>query len=201
MSNANDRELINLILSGNSHAADLFVERFSRFVFCVLKRDFRLSQEDAEDIFQQVWLRLWEGDYRRLRHWQGSGSFVPYLGIIVRNLAADHFRSHPSARNRSGESESEKGDDAGPEPGCNEINPEKLAALEERRRMVRKASASLSQRDQELLQRRYFRQQSYAEIAADMDMTVNNVGVALSRAEARLGEILHSRDPDLFPYK
>ncbi len=38
---------------------------------------------------------------------------------------------------------------------------------------------------------------SYREIAAAMDMTVTNVGVALARAEGRLRALVLERYPDL----
>jgi len=48
----------------------------------------------------------------------------------------------------------------------------------------------LSVRDRDLIQRRYYQEQSYREIADALGLTVNHVGVALYRAESRLKLIL-----------
>lgn len=185
MSIATDRELINLVLMGSALAADTFVERFSRFVFWILMHDLHLSREDGEDVFQQVWLHLWEADYRRLRHWRGNGFFASFLAVIVRHLAVDHLRDRPPTRDRPGNPESELEYLTNPGPSGNVADPEELAILEEQRGALREAVVYLSPRDRELIGRKYFRQQTYQGIAGEMGMTVNNVGVALARAEHR----------------
>ena len=54
----------------------------------------------------------------------------------------------------------------------------------------RAAIARLSERDRDLIHRRYYQEQSYRQIADALGLTVNHVGVALFRAESRLKLIL-----------
>jgi DNA-directed RNA polymerase specialized sigma24 family protein len=48
----------------------------------------------------------------------------------------------------------------------------------------------LSERDRDLIHRRYYLEESYRDIAEALGLTVNHVGVALFRAESRLKVIL-----------
>jgi len=52
------------------------------------------------------------------------------------------------------------------------------------------AMGKLSERDRDLIHRRYYQEESYREIADALGLTVNHVGVALFRAESRLRLIL-----------
>ncbi len=190
-----DGELIARVVGGDPAAADLFVGRFGRFVLCILGRGLNLATQDAEEVFQQVWLRLWEDDYRRLRHWRGEGEFKSYLAILVRRAAYDYLR----ARSKNGWLDNSPDDSvlsgqfdpAALEPGADE-----MAAAAELRQATRSALARLNPRDRDLITRRHMQGQSYREIAEEMHLTVNNVGVALSRAEGRLRAIMIERYPD-----
>jgi len=55
---------------------------------------------------------------------------------------------------------------------------------------LKAAIGKLSERDRDLIHRRYYLEESYREIANALGITVNHVGVALFRAESRLKLIL-----------
>ena len=175
-----DRALIARVLAGETPAADLMVSRFTRFVWAILVRQLGLPRDLAEDLFQEVFVRLWEDDYRRLRSWSGEGDFASYLAPIVRNLALDRLRVNPDRHERPLDSRDEwSGLDGEPDA-------EELAWIHEQREILRRAVGGLSERDRELVRRRYEQELSYREIAGAMNMTVNHVGVALARLTERL---------------
>lgn len=188
-----DRELIAGVLARAPGAADLFVARFSRFVWAILIHDMRLRRDAAEDLSQDVFVRLWEDDYRRLRIWRGEGAFASYLGPIVRRLALDFLRGNPAVVTRSldGGEEDRVLDPPDPDPG-----PEELAMVEEDRERLARAVERLGERDSELYRLRHEQDLEYREIAARMEMTVNAVGVALSRLLKRLRQSMEPEPPD-----
>ena len=69
----------------------------------------------------------------------------------------------------------------------------------ERRRILREAIDGLSPREREIIRRRHYDGESYAEIALGLGITVNHVGVLLYTAENQLREIVSHQDPELFP--
>ncbi len=180
-----DRELIARILGEDAGAADLFVTRFTRFVWAILVRHLRLETEVAEELHQEVFLRLWEDDYRRLRLWSGDGDFAYYLAPIVRNLAMDRLRAHPGTAEVPLEQDDRSCRLLDPDP-----DPEELARIQEQRRALEAAVLRLTGRDRELYRRRYDLDESYRQIAEAMGLTVNNVGVSLARLTGRLTRVL-----------
>ena len=93
-----DRQLIDRVLAGDTRAADAFVTRFTRLVWAILIRQTALAAGQVEDVYQGVFVRLWEDDYRRIRNWSQNGDFAAYLAPIVRHLALDALRRTPGDR-------------------------------------------------------------------------------------------------------
>ena len=55
-----DAQLVSRCRAGEAAAWNEFVERFSRYVYAICGRGFRLPQQDAEDVFQEVFARAFE---------------------------------------------------------------------------------------------------------------------------------------------
>ncbi len=176
-----DRVLVDRLLAGDTEAADLFVTRFTRLVWAILARDFRVPEDVREDIFQDLFEALWDDDYRRLRQWAREGDFAAYLCPIVRRRAIDHIRQqHPDRVRALPEPDADDDlTDGGP-------GPEELAWLEEQRAKVEQALEDCSPEDREIYRMRFAEERSYAEIAHELDMTVNNVGVRINRLTEKL---------------
>ena len=54
----NDRDLVRACLSGNQQAWAAIVEKYKGLVYSVPVR-YRMSPQDAADVFQEVWLDLY----------------------------------------------------------------------------------------------------------------------------------------------
>jgi RNA polymerase sigma factor (sigma-70 family) len=145
--------------------------------------------DDAADAFQEIFLKLQEKDFHRLRQWRGRAPLDAYMVVVVRRLARDYVRAQHQEKVVEG---------ANPDPVDPAPTPEEVALLAERRRAVQTCRERQAERDRELLDLRYTLDLSYQAIAARMSMTVSNVGVALSRAEARIARCLRERYPSLF---
>ena len=92
-----DRELIAAVGSGDPEAAALFVERFFRFIVAIAGRFARTRTSLIYNVPQIVIEQLWDGDFRRLRMWNGEGDFASYLAPIVKRRSLDYLRT-PWAR-------------------------------------------------------------------------------------------------------
>lgn len=193
-----EQELIARILKGDTAAERWFVQRFESLIRHIL-REMRLAPQDQDDLFQQVFLHLWEDRCRRLGQWhgEGRGGLVSYLRTIVKRQIFDSLRRRTTVTISLSQVEEE-----GNTPRFNFFHvppgPEAAAITQEQKRAVQTAIYSLLQRDAQLIRRRYYLGQSYKEIAAAMEMTVNHVGTALARAEKRLRFKLEERYPGLF---
>ena len=60
----------------------------------------RFPREEAarEDVYQDICLKLVEDDFRRVRAYDGRGSFVGYVLTVVERILIDHVRRHVPRR-------------------------------------------------------------------------------------------------------
>ena len=167
--------LVSRILEGDSGALDELISLYRSLIYAILVRHLNFPPDDADEIFQRFLVRIWENDFRRLRAWRRNAPLAAYIGKMVRNLAGDFRRE----RRRDTQI-----DDA----GQSILDYSHLEA--DRAHVVEAALSELSDRDRELIYRRYYLGQTYREIADELGMTPNHAGVALSRAQLRLKQIL-----------
>jgi RNA polymerase sigma factor (sigma-70 family) len=173
-----EMRLVTRLLSGDGCALEQFVQTYRRFITSVLSRQPNLYSQDVDEVYQRFLLHIWEDGYRRLRPWRGTRSLRSYLSAIARNLARDYRRERSRSSDHAAECEIALMTTA--ETHCDWSSTAVLTAAVEK----------LSVRDRDLIHRRYYREETYREIADALGLTVNHVGVALFRAETRLKLIL-----------
>jgi RNA polymerase sigma factor (sigma-70 family) len=169
-----DARLVASVCAGDEPSIEAFVSTYRQLAFAILTRYLNLPFEDADEVFQRFLFHLWENNFRRLRRWSGKTALSSYLTKILRNLAHDYRRQ---LRFESKEIPDLPIDD----PGLMHV---------ELRTMMESALRQLSEQDRDLIHRRFYLEQSYAEMAAALGVTENSLGVALTRAKRRLRNIL-----------
>src|SRR3954454_20935837 len=88
-SHLTDAELVARCRAGDEQAWAELVERFSRYVYAIATQGFRLSDNDAEDVFQEVFART----YERLAALRADSPVKPWLAQVTRNLFIDKLRN------------------------------------------------------------------------------------------------------------
>jgi RNA polymerase sigma factor (sigma-70 family) len=162
-------ELLDRCRAGDEAAWGELVDRYSRYVHAIVVRGFQLSPADAEDVFQEVFFRT----YQHLDRVYDDEALRPWLGQLTRRLCLDVLRRqgrvHPDA---------DAGDDvAAFDPALERIEQ----ALD-----VRAALGLLSEHCQEMLDRFFARDQSYATIGAELDLPPGTIASRISRCLGRL---------------
>jgi len=82
-----DDELIAAYLKGQTEAFGVLFQRYKNGIFFVVRNYFH-NRERAEEVFQEVFLKLLE----RLDHFDGSGSFRGWFFTLCRNHCIDRLR-------------------------------------------------------------------------------------------------------------
>src|SRR5205823_13229230 len=77
-STLSDRELVARCRAGDQQAWNELVERFSRYVYAISVQAFRLSEPDAEDVFQEVFARA----YQHLDKLRDDAAVRPWLAQL-----------------------------------------------------------------------------------------------------------------------
>ena len=83
-----DSDLVERCLRGERGAWDELVLRYSRYVYAVVSQGYHLRGPDAEDAFQEVFLRI----YERLGSLRDPAMFEQWLFALARNAALDFIR-------------------------------------------------------------------------------------------------------------
>lgn len=175
-----DAALVTLCRRGDRAAWNLLVERFGRYVDAIARRDYRLNEADAEEVFQEVFARTYEG----LAGLRDDAAIRPWIGQLTRRLCVDRLRA--AKRERS------DADIVADETV--RAHEERLADLEEAI-MVDEALASLPADAREILDRFFLRDQSYRTIAEEMGLPSGTIASRIARGLARLRARLE--DPEV----
>src|SRR4051794_27281452 len=84
-----DSELVARCRAGDQQAWAELVDRFSRYVYAISVQAFRLSDADAEDVFQEVFARA----YQHLDGLRDDAAVRPWLAQLTRRLCIDRLRA------------------------------------------------------------------------------------------------------------
>jgi RNA polymerase sigma-70 factor (ECF subfamily) len=172
-----DSELVARCRNGDQQAWSELVERFSRYVYAISVQAFRLSDADAEDVFQEVFARA----YQHLDGLRDDAAVRPWLAQLTRRLCIDRLRS--AARERP--TADEELELAGSE--------ETLTLLEEAL-TVNEALAETPEHCREVLDRFFARDESYKTIGEALELPAGTIASRISRCLARLRELLEGRN-------
>jgi RNA polymerase sigma factor (sigma-70 family) len=172
-----DSELVARCRAGDEEAWAELVDRFSRYVYAISVQAFRLSDADAEDVFQEVFARA----YQHLDGLRDDAAVRPWLAQLTRRLCIDRLRA--SARERP--TADEELELAGSE--------ETLTMLEEAL-TVHEALAEIPEHCREILDRFFARDESYKTIGEVLDLPSGTIASRISRCLARLRELLEGRN-------
>jgi RNA polymerase sigma factor (sigma-70 family) len=171
-----DAELVARCRAGEADAWHQLVERFSRYVYAIAVRGFRLPEPDAEDVFQEVFART----YERLDRLRDDDAIRPWLAQLTRRLCVDRLRAG-GREDLPGEL---------PEQGADD---QWMARLDEAL-TVHDAMAKLPDNCRDVLDRFFCRDESYIAIGEALDIPSGTIASRISRCLSRMRDLLEGRN-------
>lgn len=175
-----DAQVVAQVLAGKQAQYRLLVERHQQAVF---NAAYRLlgSQEESADVAQEAFLRA----YQALRSFQPDKLLAPWLCRIAINLALNRLKQRRPALSLDDEQQPAALD-------LSDLSAEPQAAVleAERQQVLRRAILALPPEQRAVIELRHFQEQSYEEIAAQLNLSLANVKSHLFRARKRLRQIL-----------
>ena len=170
MNAASDAELVARCLANEQGAWEELVDRYARYVYAIAARVYRLEPSDAEDVFQEVFARVFE----RLDTLRDVDALRPWIAQTTRRCAVDALRR--SGRETVVEQLPDGAD-------------ESLAQLDEAM-TVHAALAGLSPDCREILDRFFTRDESYRTIGTELELPPGTIASRIARCLARLRDVL-----------
>ena len=163
-----DASLAARCRTGDHDAWRQLVERFSRYVYAIILRGYRLNADDAEDVFQDVFARA----YEKLPALRDDEAIKPWLAQLTRHRCLDRLRERR---------ETSLDDIAEPM-----AEPDRAIEQIELATTLQAAIEQLPDRCAEILDRFFTQDQSYRTIGAALDLPAGTIASRISRCLARL---------------
>ena len=173
---ATDAQLVSRCRSGDQAAWNELVERFSRYVFAICVQAFRLPPQDAEDVFQEVFARV----YQHLDRLRSDDSIRPWIAQLTRRLCIDRLRSS----GREGPAELDDLDPGGVD--------EALGGLEDAL-TVRASLDAVGDPCRDILDRFFCRDESYKAIGDALGLPAGTIASRISRCLGKVRAELEGR--------
>ena len=175
-----DAQLVAQCRAGDESAWRELVARYSRYVHAIATQAFRLSDDDAEDVFQEVFTRT----YTRLDALRDDAAIRPWLAQLTRNLCLDRIRE--ATRTQPAEDVDPGGAD------------ETLTQIDDAL-TVQDAMTRLGDPCAELLDRFFCRDQSYRVIGDELELPAGTIASRLSRCLTKLRAEFEGRNDGAQP--
>jgi len=179
---ATDAQLVARCRKGDPAAWNELVERFSRYVYAIAVQAFRLSPHDAEDVFQEVFARV----YQHLDRLRDDEAIRPWIAQLTRRVCIDRLRA--------GGRESPVDVDLLEPGGVDEA----LEGLDDAL-AVRAGLEAVGEPCREILDRFFARDESYRTIGEALDLPAGTIASRISRCLSKLRRQLEGRKPRFQP--
>jgi RNA polymerase sigma factor (sigma-70 family) len=176
-----DAQLVARCRDGDQDAWRELVARFSRYVYAISCQAYRLRQEDAEEVFQEVFSRA----YQHLGKLRDDEAIRPWIGQLTRRLCIDRLRA------------GSREDIVDPDAMVGGVD-DKMETIDEAF-AVHEAMAELSENCREILDRFFARDESYQTIGAALEIPSGTIASRISRCLSRLRELFEGRNPEARP--
>ncbi len=183
-----DTRLMIGVRDDEAGAFESLVEKYQQRLLAVLHHVVG-SASDAEDIAQEVFLRI----YRARKKYRARAKFSTWLFTIAHNLAMNHLRRRqrrPAFCLRTSDSTSMGIGRAAQAVPAPDSGPTRKLQRKELAEFVRRAIDGLNERQRVAVLLNKFEDMNYAEIAAVMNLSTKAVKSLLNRARVNLREAL-----------
>lgn len=100
-----DRRTLDAALEdlSDEEILEILYRDFSSYVYSLIKAKFqsyRLPDDEIDDCFMEIILKISEKGCRRIRQFKGESTFKTYLTVLCRNLITDYIRKELRNRKR-----------------------------------------------------------------------------------------------------
>lgn len=181
-----DLGLVEKAKKGDQAAFAELMDRYRESVYFMLLKMIKNS-DDAEDLTIEAFGKA----FNRLEQYSPSYAFSTWLFKIASNNCIDFIRKKrvylTSMDHAYANSD---GDSVRIDVESNTLDPEEEIIKDQKVKMMRLVVSKLKPRYRELIEKRYFQELSYEEIAQEMDLPLGTVKAQLFRARDFLANMM-----------
>ncbi len=174
----NETDLLKASMGGNSAAFESIVRKYQALI-CAITYSATRNVEKSEELAHETFVRAW----KNLTQLRELTKFKSWLCGIANNIVKDHFRS----QKRDMLHQAGPLDNAGTEP-FNDADPADNLISQEEQAVVALALGNIPESYRQPLVLFYRQEQSVSQVAAQLDISEDNVRTRLSRGRKMLKE-------------
>ncbi|MEY2829509.1 MAG: hypothetical protein RIQ33_1367 [Bacteroidota bacterium] len=183
-----DYELIQLAMAGTSQAYEKLLVRYKDSVYYMVLK-FVHNRDDAEDITIETFGKV----FNKLEQYKADYAFSTWLYRVATNNAIDFIRKKKiETLSIHSPLNDEKNKDHSHNIPSETPDPEEVYIKKQRADNLRLTLSKLNVKYRLLIEKRYFDELSYEEIANEMNMPLGTVKAQLFRAKELLYAILNN---------
>ena len=183
---ADESELLAQSLRRDTTAYDELIRRYQQALFrhCyAIMRD----EDEAEDVAQEAFIAA----YYKLDTFDQSRRFSTWLFKIASNNCIDFIRNkRVQVTSMSTGRVTEDGAVIYFDVRADNLNPEETIVQDQKIKLMRELVSKLKPRYKELVEKRYFEELSYEEIAEELNLPIGTVKAQLFRARDFLASMM-----------
>ena len=186
-----DLQLVEKAMNGDQMAYADLMEMYRESIYFMMLKMVR-TEDDAEDLTIEAFGKA----FNRLHQYSPSYAFSTWLFKIASNNAIDFIRKKRiKVTSMDNAYTNDDGESVGIDVSSTEKNPAEEAMHGEKVEHMREIVKKLKPRYRDLIEKRYFQELSYEEIADDMQLPLGTVKAQLFRARAFLADMMkHTKD-------
>ena len=184
-----DYELVKKAVDGDQQAYARLMERYRDSIFFMLLKMVN-NRDDADDLTIEAFGKA----FSRLHQYTPNFAFSTWLFKIASNNAIDFIRKkRKKMLSLDNEFENEDGDRMRFDLESDSRTPAEEVVHKQKVEMMREVVTKLKPRYKTLVELRYFKEYSYDEIAAELDLPLGTVKAQLFRAREFLFNIIKDK--------
>jgi len=186
-----DLVLVGLALKGDQAAYGELMDLYRDSIYFMMLKMVK-SDDDAEDLTIEAFGKA----FNRLKQYSPSFAFSTWLFKIASNNAIDYIRKkRVQVTSMDTGMTNEDGESLRIDVESDEKDPAEVTIHTEKVQVMRDVVKRLKPRYRDLIEKRYFQELSYEEIAEEMNLPLGTVKAQLFRARAFLADMMaNTRD-------
>ncbi|SFT87582.1 RNA polymerase sigma-70 factor, ECF subfamily [Lishizhenia tianjinensis] len=184
-----DLQLVEMAKKGNQNAYAQLMDRYREPVYYMLLKMIKNS-DDAEDLTIEAFGKA----FNRLEQYSPSYAFSTWLFKIASNNCIDFIRKkRVKVTSMDHAYSNQDGESVGMDFESEGLDPEEEIMRKQKVKMMRQVVRKLKPRYRDLIEKRYFQELSYDEIATEMDLPLGTVKAQLFRAREFLANLMEEK--------
>lgn len=162
---SDDKDIIESFNDGNKDAFNLIVLKYQKRIYWLVRR-FVLDHDDADDITQEVFIKL----YKSLDDFRGDSALFTYIYKIAVNYSLNHLKRNRNTSSIKRDLDSEVFKIKSKDLGSDEILDREINT-----RLIKEAISSLPKQQRAVFTLRFYEELPYEEIAALLGTSVGGL--------------------------